>query len=245
MTARRVKLDLVEVHDDAQLGELAALVRSDADGMAEFGGFYGDAGTRLAPLLGEDRRAWLLRVDGETVGFVDADNVDGVVGLSYLVAEPFRRRGVASGAIGRLLGMRPWPDAALFSASVDPRNVASREVLRATGFRLVGTNEYGELVWQRVPPKPRRTGPARFLDDDGRIDRYPLRDADRRELLAWIADRALPLGTVLAERDVNEMLSPLAPGGDVAVLRRYLVDHGLLERTRSGSEYSRVADSAG
>lgn len=42
---------------------------------------------------------------------------------------------------------------------------------------------------------------------------------------------------------MNERLAPFAPGGDVAVLRRYLVDHGLLERTPSGSEYAPVARS--
>ena len=45
------------------------------------------------------------------------------------------------------------------------------------------------------------------------------------------------------EAEVNDTLEPYATGGDVAVLRRYLVDHELLERTRSGSEYARV-DSA-
>nr|WP_292684125.1 DUF2087 domain-containing protein [Microbacterium sp. SCN 69-37] len=35
-------------------------------------------------------------------------------------------------------------------------------------------------------------------------------------------------------------LEPDAPNGDVAVLRRYLVDHGLLRRTASGSEHVRT-----
>lgn len=38
--------------------------------------------------------------------------------------------------------------------------------------------------------------------------------------------------------------SPIVPGGDVAVLRRYLVDVEFLERSRSGSAYVRVPDSA-
>ena len=46
-------------------------------------------------------------------------------------------------------------------------------------------------------------------------------------------------GATLA--DVNARLEPYAPGSDVAVLRRYLVDHELLERTRSGSEYAPTA----
>ncbi|MFT3798944.1 DUF2087 domain-containing protein [Microbacterium sp.] len=85
---------------------------------------------------------------------------------------------------------------------------------------------------------PQPTGPERFLDRDGRIDRYPSGAGDRRTLLAWIAARAFAPDDVLTEAEVGERLERYAPGGDVAVLRRYLVDHGLLERTRSGSQYA-------
>lgn len=87
-------------------------------------------------------------------------------------------------------------------------------------------------------PPVRRTGVDRFLDKDGRIDRYPVQHGDRRELLAWVAGRAFSSGELLSEAEVNERLEPFAPRGDVAVLRRYLVDHELLERTASGSEYA-------
>lgn len=46
------------------------------------------------------------------------------------------------------------------------------------------------------------------------------------------------LSVRIAYRTFDEWWEPYAPGGDVAVLRRYLVDHGILERTRSGSEYA-------
>lgn len=98
-----------------------------------------------------------------------------------------------------------------------------------------------EILAESAPVRP--TGPARFLDREGRIDRYPLADRDRRELFVWIADQTLPHGEVWTESEVNERLDAMAPGGDVAVLRRYLVDFGLLERTRSGSEYARVDES--
>jgi hypothetical protein len=44
---------------------------------------------------------------------------------------------------------------------------------------------------------------------------------------------------VLSEKELNERLEPFS--SDVAVLRRHLVDHGLVERTRSGSEYALTA----
>lgn len=85
-------------------------------------------------------------------------------------------------------------------------------------------------------PPVKLTGPQRYLDADGRIDRYPVRGADRLELLAWVAERAFRPGEVLSETETNERLEQYTV--DVALLRRYLVDHGLIERTRSGSEYA-------
>ena len=88
-----------------------------------------------------------------------------------------------------------------------------------------------------VPPQP--TGPERFLRG-GRIAQYPASQTERGELLALVAARAFRAGEVLEEREVNERLG--AFHDDVAVLRRYLVDFGLLVRTRSGSSYALAED---
>lgn len=87
-------------------------------------------------------------------------------------------------------------------------------------------------------PKTRPTGPQRFLDGAGRIDRYPVQAEDLRELLHWVAAQAFAPGDVLSERETNERLTRYT--GDVAALRRHLVDAEILERTRSGSEYALV-----
>lgn len=71
------------------------------------------------------------------------------------------------------------------------------------------------------------------------IDRYPRRQEDRRMLLQWIAERTFTTDDELDESTVNGMLFPYSD--DVAVLRRYLVDHGLLERFPDGTGYRRVA----
>lgn len=59
----------------------------------------------------------------------------------------------------------------------------------------------------------------------------------------WVVERAFGAEEVLDESDTNERLARFT--GDVAALRRYLVDAGLLERTRSGSEYARPGASPG
>jgi hypothetical protein len=235
--ARRIRVELTPV-DPAALATIADLVNEDAAGSAEFGGFYGRAPERLAPLLGDDRRAWTIRVDGAAAGFLDADLVDDVVHLSYFVVAAQRGRGVASAAVGRFLGMRVWPGAGRISAAVSPGNAASRGVLARVGFVVVGTNAHDEEVWERSAPPPTRTGVARFLDREGRIERYPIAGAERRMLLQWVIDRALPTDAVVDEAEVNTRLAPFTD--DVALLRRQLVDHELLERTASGSHYARV-----
>lgn len=94
---------------------------------------------------------------------------------------------------------------------------------------------FRDLLSQQPKRQP-KTGVDRFLRL-GRIDRYPASAADRRELLAWIVGEAIQPGEDLTERQVNERL--LSYTDDVVLLRRYLVDFGLLERTASGSSYSR------
>ncbi len=89
---------------------------------------------------------------------------------------------------------------------------------------------------------PRAPGVERYLDGRGRIDRYPTDAADLRELLEFVAARVLAAGEVVTERELTERLAPFGP--DTAALRRAMVDAEVLERTRSGSEYARVAQAS-
>jgi hypothetical protein len=70
------------------------------------------------------------------------------------------------------------------------------------------------------------------------IDRYPRRLSDRRLLLEWIVENTFDPDDDLSESEVNLRL--LRYSDDVAVLRRYLVDFELLERTADGTSYRRV-----
>lgn len=84
--------------------------------------------------------------------------------------------------------------------------------------------------------EPRREGVDRFIRNR-RIERYPMRPTERQAVLKWVADDAFQIDEVLTEPEVNERLAPY--DADVAALRRYLVDEGLLLRTKSGTSYSR------
>lgn len=193
----------------------------------------------LEPVRRDDLHlSWRLVVDGVDAGMLDATRTATDVVLALEVAAEYEDRGVAHGAIGRVLGSAPWGADVTYALAPG----SSDSVLSAAQSAAFRRDDDG--VWRRAAPRPRAGADdiTRFLDATGRIDRYPLRSAQRRELLAWVAARAFSPTDVLTEPEVNARLEPYAPGGDVAVLRRYLVDHGLLERTASGSEYALVTD---
>lgn len=130
----------------------------------------------------------------------------------------------------------------LADAKEQRRHRAITVLLEAGLVERTGSDDYqaSETIFRDLlsqqPKRQPKTGVDRFLRL-GRIDRYPASAADRRELLAWIVGEAIQPGEDLTERQVNERL--LSYTDDVVLLRRYLVDFGLLERTASGSSYSR------
>ncbi len=62
----------------------------------------------------------------------------------------------------------------------------------------------------------------------GRLVSIPARDRKRQVVLRYLLDQVLPDLEPVAERDVNMRLALWHP--DVAALRRYLVDAGLVTR---------------
>jgi hypothetical protein len=103
------------------------------------------------------------------------------------------------------------------------------------GDGRVSGGVFRDLLAAAAPP--RREGIDRFLVD-GRIVQYPSNPAERQALLQRVAASVLEPGEVVDEAGINERLA--AFHDDVAVLRRYLVDAHLVERTRSGTEYALV-----
>lgn len=66
---------------------------------------------------------------------------------------------------------------------------------------------------------------------DGRLVSIPARERKRALLLPWLLDRCFPEDREYEEKEVNMRLALVHR--DVAALRRYLVDGGLMTR-RSG-----------
>jgi hypothetical protein len=72
---------------------------------------------------------------------------------------------------------------------------------------------------------------------DGRLVSIPAQDRKRQVVLRWLLDAAFPDDVPYEERDVNMRLALIHR--DVAALRRYLIEAGLM--TRSSDVYRRVA----
>jgi hypothetical protein len=114
--------------------------------------------------------------------------------------------------------------------------LAAAGLVRADGDGWVANGElFAELL--AATPAVTKTGIDRFIRD-GRIVQYPMRSGDRLEVLAWARDQALPHAGEVSEKEFGERLAKLT--GDVASLRRYLVDAGLVTRDGAGSRYSRT-----
>jgi hypothetical protein len=89
-----------------------------------------------------------------------------------------------------------------------------------------------------VPAASGAGDPRRFLRT-GRLESMPRRWRDKIAVTRYLAAQALPtLLEPTSERELTDRLQELAV--DPVGLRRAMVDHGLVQRTRDGAEYWRT-----
>ncbi len=135
--------------------------------------------------------------------------------------------------------------------SVVEQNRRALRFWRGLGFtvtrklppRRFGSKEHARLEMARVPGAPvrAREGVARFLDGEGRVTVYPSARKDKRQVLAYLAERFEP-DRPFTEREVNQVLRRHHMFEDWALLRRELFDEGFLDRDRDGARYWRSTD---
>ena len=80
-----------------------------------------------------------------------------------------------------------------------------------------------------------------FFDKEGKIVQLPQKHALRLAVLAVLAEKFEP-GRNYTEREVNAICSRWHTFEDYFLLRRELVDGGLMCRERDGSRYWRMPD---
>lgn len=81
----------------------------------------------------------------------------------------------------------------------------------------------------------------RFLDTDWRVVFWPSKQHDQQLVREYLAAK-FEVGRVYTEREVNTILAEWDTSLDPSTLRRDLCDSHLLERTRDGARYWRVAE---
>lgn len=150
------------------------------------------------------------------------------------LANPATRHVAARMMLGETL------DAATADLAPSRRHRISR-TLRAAGLVDADTGSFrpeafGDLL--AASPTPKREGVDRFVRD-GRIAQYPADAGERRALLVWVADRSFDTGEVLDEKTVTARLREVSD--EPVILRRYLVDFGILARRPDGTGYTRAA----
>ncbi len=77
---------------------------------------------------------------------------------------------------------------------------------------------------------------SHFLDENGRIKELPQKHKTRVAVLEYLSEKFEP-GRDYTEQEVNAVCSQWHTFGDYFLLRRELVDNGLLCRERNGSRY--------
>jgi hypothetical protein len=119
---------------------------------------------------------------------------------------------------------------------------------RAAGFRNFQhfrADHPGDTVPAPAAPEfdaARVERAARHFNAEGQLLRWPSRD-HLAQLCLWVLWSRIPPGSSFPEREVNAMLNDWHVFGDHALLRRALVDYGLMVRTVDGSRYARVSQS--
>lgn len=107
------------------------------------------------------------------------------------------------------------------------RRLAARLAPRATGF--TPDEDLAEFDRQVL---------ANFLHVDGALKEIPTQDKKLLVILRYVLAQIEP-GRRYTEKQMNDLLARFHT--DVASLRRYLVDYGLLRRMPTGEAYWRVA----
>ncbi len=76
----------------------------------------------------------------------------------------------------------------------------------------------------------------RFLDEEARIKQLPAKKEARIVVLAYLAKK-FEAGRDYTEKQVNAIIDSWHTFGDYFLLRRELIDSGLLKRTPDGARY--------
>ncbi len=101
-------------------------------------------------------------------------------------------------------------------------------------FDVDALHALNRRVWPAVrPPAPKGEGGEEVIVQrylrDGRLTDLPMKENKLEIVLRWVADQIAPDRT-FTEKEISAILGEIYP--DYAMLRRYLVDYGLMAREK-------------
>ena len=79
-------------------------------------------------------------------------------------------------------------------------------------------------------------GITQYLDDKGILINWPAKYTKKVEVIYYLSSKFVK-GEIYDEQDVNLVLKKWSDFSDYVMLRRFLVDLGLLKRDRYGKRY--------
>jgi hypothetical protein len=134
---------------------------------------------------------------------------------------------------------RDWPDA-------PPGHLTLMNLLaRAGGFRNYQHLRANALAAGRLSrPMPlvdhvEVERLLRHFDAEGRLIRWPARTAVQHKVL-WVLWSHLPRGVSMTERQISARLNDWHLFGDAAIIRRTLLEQGLIARSADCTDYRRI-----
>jgi len=116
------------------------------------------------------------------------------------------------------------------------------EALKAMAQRLLHEEELPRLSLDVNEDEFDRKVMAAFVDTNGRIKAFPAQEKKYLVLLRYVV-KAFEPGVRYSEKQVNEILTRF--NEDTALLRRNLVDYGMMAREKGGSAYWRAGEVDG
>lgn len=123
-------------------------------------------------------------------------------------------------------------------------------IARGAGFRNFQHLRAAQMAQVRLAATPEASEPepvdhkrieqvARCFDAGGVMVRWP-KKTSQQKLALWWCWAALPARRDLAEREVNEILKRMNGFGDHVLIRRELVDWGMVSRSTDCKVYRRI-----
>jgi len=132
---------------------------------------------------------------------------------------------------------------AVLSGTTIPEKLGKAQLKDLARWQKIGLLGQDGQLNEQLLEKTLSSASAQKADQSGiqrffagpRLQTLPAKPADRHEVLIYVRDAVIGAEEQLREEQLNERLRVFHP--DVALLRRYMVDHALLLRTADGSSY--------